>query len=279
MKIDHWLDDATAKLSTTGVESAMLDAQLLLVHVTGQPREWLLAHGEYELSGSELEKAIQLCTRRAEREPLAYILGSKEFYGREFMVNENVLIPRPESEAIIDVLKDILKHVLNDEMTIYDIGTGSGCLAITAKLEAPEATIVASDISHEALAVAKRNAQALGATISFIQSDLLQATNYQPPTIILANLPYVPDELVTSKEITHEPRRALFSGEDGLDHYRRFWQQVTTLKTKPAYIIIESLASQHKPMVSLAKQAELHCIRTKDLIQVFSSTELGPQPE
>lgn len=276
MLVKDWLKETTSTLKSAGIASARLDAELLLAYVLERSREWITAHDSDALSENQVAAANKLCTQRVEHTPLAYIVGSKEFYGREFIVDENVLIPRPESEVIIELLR---KHGEGIN-TVIDVGTGSGCLAITAKLELGDIHVTATDISKEALQVAKSNAKRLAVTVRFVESDLCEKLPHMPstrPYIILANLPYVPDDLVTSEEIMNEPSLALFSGVYGLDHYRRFWQQVAKLKNKPRCIIIEALVAQHKDLSRLATQSNFALIETRDLIQVFSPTGLVPQ--
>jgi len=296
--IKQWLREATDRIAESGVESARLDCLLLLEFILEKPRDWLFAHDDELLTCSQVKKLDACAQRRADRTPLAYITGSKEFYSRTFSVTKDTLIPRPESEAIIELLKEIVIPMKdldskldrtagifnkldsslrwNDGVqlpTIYDIGTGSGTLAITAKLEIPHATVIGTDISEEALLVAKKNAKYLGADITFKQANLLPTTEHRSPTIILANLPYVPCDMITSPEILKEPSVALFSGEDGLDHYRAFWQHISELNNKPLAVITESLASQHAQIESLAQKAGYKLEKVTDLIQLFTESK------
>lgn len=276
--IGTWLNENTARLKAAGIDSARLDCLLLLGYVLKKPREWILAHLDEKINASYLLELNTKIVQRIARKPLVYLTNHQEFYGRNFYVNESVLIPRPESESIITLLKSYYKespcNVSSQLTTIIDIGTGSGCLAVTAKLEIPEAQVIATDNSPQALKVAKKNARVLGAEIHFHQADLLNL----PPgilntttCILLANLPYVPDDLITSPEITREPKEALFSGQDGLDHYRRFWQQVSALETKPFAIITESLKTQHKAMAKHAEYASYKLSFTDCLAQLFTT--------
>jgi release factor glutamine methyltransferase len=146
----------------------------------------LHAHPAYELTESEQKLAEDYLKRRQNHEPVAYILGSKEFYGREFVVTPDTLIPRPETEAIIDLVKELSL----EKLKILDVGTGSGCIAITLKLELPESDVMAVDISEKALVVAEKNADNLHANLEFKQSDLLKNVD-EKFDIIVANLPYV----------------------------------------------------------------------------------------
>jgi release factor glutamine methyltransferase len=267
MKIQTWLKHAREELLKAGVESAALDARILVETTLQKPSEWIIAHDEYQLTASDISVLNKKLVQRIKRVPLAYIIGSKQFYGRTFFVNEHVLIPRPESEAIITMLLNISAAVATN--TILDLGTGSGCLAISAQLELPSATVVATDISKEALALAAKNAHQLGAPVQFYRADLLNTPSSIEPTVILANLPYVPDELITSREITHEPALALFSGRDGLDHYKIMWGQLVNFEPKPQYIITESLLEQHADQEKLAHTAGYELQNTDTLIQLF----------
>lgn len=272
VQISSWLREASNSFQRAGIESAHLDALLLLEHYLKKSREWILAHEEEVIGDKLLSKLNKARDQRLNREPLAYITGEKEFYGRTFSVDENVLIPRPESEAIIELLKQILKQV-QDDTQIIDVGTGSGCLAITAKLELPEADVIATDISDEALKTASVNAKTLNARVEFIRSDLLESMPRSKfelaNSIILANLPYVPDGLITSEEITKEPGLALFSGSDGLNCYRKFWKQILELKNPPMAVITESLENQHEKLAQLAKSAGYKLKSTNGLAQLF----------
>ena len=142
-----------------------LDAELILANSLGKDRVFLHAHPEFELSEDAEKRADADCLRRENHEPLAYILGYKNFYGRKFMVTPDVLIPRPETEAIINLAKELKSQ------KILDVGTGSGCIAITLKLELPDSDVVALDISPKALKIAEQNAAKLGAKIAFRESD------------------------------------------------------------------------------------------------------------
>jgi len=262
--VARWLQENTLILKKSDIESSRLDCLLLLEDELQVTKEWLLAHSEHEIKQSELLKLNTKVVQRSKRIPLAYIRNQQEFYGRSFYVNENVLIPRPESEAMITLLCKVQPCKV-----VIDIGTGSGCLAITVKLELPHTQVIATDISNVALAVAQKNAKILGAKIEFIQADLIPATSYPLPSVILANLPYVPDGLVTSEEINSEPTLALFSGTDGMDLYRRFWSALASSDLKPEHVITESLEDQHEQMEKLANKAGYVIKRTSDLAQLF----------
>jgi len=267
--IKEWLSSRTTSLNDAGIESARLDAMIILESHLKKPREWILSHSEVTLDVDLIEELEKKINKRMNRTPIAYIVGEKEFYGRTFFVNEGVLIPRPESEAIIEMLIDIDRSIFD---TILDVGTGSGCLAISAKLEIPEATVSASDNSKNALLVAYKNAKKFRADIGFKKSDLLESIDLPDKSIVLANLPYVPDSLVTSEEVKKEPVKAIFSGPDGMDLFKRMWDQLSTVYLNQISIITESLLSQHSQMTELANKSGYHLERTNGLAQLFKKT-------
>ena len=271
----NWLRQAASALQKAGVASARLDCLVLLEHVLEKNREWVLAHEDYELSVSELEELNNYLAQREQRTPLAYTIGSKGFYGYTFSVTPDVLIPRPESEILIEMLQEVVSG--HDVNTIIDVGTGTGCLAITAKLLYPDVHVTAVDNSVAALRIAKKNARRHKVQIQFKQMDITNCLPAMPktrPYIIMANLPYVPDGMVTSTEITKEPAAALFSGKDGLDHYRKLWQQIQKLKNKPIYILTESLEPQHTTLRELAMATGYELIQTNTLVQLFKKSSL-----
>ncbi len=269
MTIAQWLFETMEKLGKAGVDAARRDALVLLEDTIGKGRAWVLTHPEYELPETILQTVHRLIERRIRREPLAYIRGKAWFYKRFFAVTPEVMIPRPESEAFIQLLKQYRPK------TIIDIGSGSGCLAITTKLEFPQVEVIAIDISPKALKIAEQNATNHKVAIKFLQGSLLSplsTINHKPQTIVLANLPYVPVGLITSPEIAHEPPEALFSGLDGLDHYRQFWRQVDGLGHKPRHILTEALENQHRTLSQLAGIAGYKLEKTAVLVQLFEKS-------
>ena len=266
-----WLHDATKNLEQADSTTARLDCLVLLEDVTSKDRGWLLAHPEFELSDTHVTKLNGWLQRRSMHEPLAYIRKKTEFYGREFYINSQVLEPRPESETMISLLKTIN---LPQNALVADIGTGSGALAITAKLEIPTILAVAIDIDPKCLIVARRNARKLGAKISFLRGDLLTPlvthNTIKRPTVLLCNLPYVPDDFHINPAAMREPRLAIFGGIGGLDVYRRLFAQLSDLTHKPRNILTESLPPQHQTLAEIAKAAGYQLETTDDFIQLFS---------
>ena len=262
-----WLAETVAIFQSQGISSARLDALVLLEHITGSERSILLAHDDNELTPEERTQADQLVKRRAQHEPIAYILGQKEFYGRMFSVNSTVLVPRPESEDIISLLLE-----LPAAQTIIDIGTGSGALAITAKLELSHAVVYGTDNDVACLHVAAQNAKALSADVRLVQSDLLDRLESAQlhDAVLLANLPYVPSDYPINQDATHEPAKAIFSAEHGLSHYRRLFEQLAEQPVRPVAIICESLEAQHDNLRQLAAKHGFTLRTTKGLQQLFS---------
>jgi len=265
MTVGEFLQINTTALQQAGIATARLDCLVLLEEALRVGRSHLLAHPETELTTAQLASLSSHIAERAQHQPLAYIRGKAEFYGRTFMVNDAVLVPRPETEAIIDLLKEL---PLTKGAHIADIGTGSGCLAITAALELPNSHVTGYDISPEALKIAQANAQNLGALVDFQISDLLQSV--LPQDVLLANLPYVPNHFPVNKAATHEPNLALFSGVDGLDHYKVFWQQISSATQKPQFVLTEALLEQHHALAQLARHAGFVQDHKRGLIQLFA---------
>jgi release factor glutamine methyltransferase len=265
MTVGDWLKTRAKILSNNGIDSARLDCVLMLEKVLKRDRGWLLAHLDAPLPDLESRALEMLFAHRYQHQPMAYILGKAEFYGRTFIVNKHVLVPRPESESIITLAKQS-KPV----DVIVDVGTGSGALAITLALGKVTGTVAGLDIDPACLGVAQQNAEALGARVTWQRSDLL--SGWQPATSvtnlgIVANLPYVPDDYPINDAAKHEPKLALFSGPDGLDHYRKLFAQ---LPQATKWIITEALLQQHEPLAAIAKAAGYQLVATDGLAQYFT---------
>jgi release factor glutamine methyltransferase len=265
MTIAEWLVTAMVKLRKSDVPHGRREAIILLTDMLDKDKSWIHTHPEHRLSENQVRQLNYRIKKRARRVPLAYIRGFVEFYGRRFFVSPHVLIPRPESESFITLLREIDREMPR----IADIGTGSGCLGITAALEFPESTVHLYDIAPDALRIARRNARQLDAHVRCFQSNLLNSVRHTSYDLFMANLPYVPSHLITSPEITKEPEIALFSGKDGLNHYREFWKQVGSLPLKPEFIMTESLEVQHSLMRKFAKKAGYTLVDEDVLVQMF----------
>ncbi len=194
------------------------DARLLLATVLGVPIEALIARPECTVDDAAAGRFAALCARRAQGEPIAYLLGAKEFYGRRLAVSPAVLVPRPETELLVELALSQLAGVPTPR--VLDLGTGSGCVAITLALECPAATVLAVDRSAEALGIARGNARQLGAGVEFVLGDWYEnvAGRFD---LIVANPPYVATADPHLADLRYEPQSALVAGADGLDDLRR----------------------------------------------------------
>jgi len=271
MTIKNWLQNSTDVLKTSHIESAQLDSEILLADLLERDRSWILAHPEHEINRAQLSALEEKIKRRTNHEPMAYIRGKQEFYGRDFIANQDTLTPRPETETLIELALEILKN--HTIVSVADIGTGSGCIIISLQLESEsKAVFTGYDISEEALIVAKQNATVLQSSALFEKADIkeLAEQKWQSAELIVANLPYVPDEYVINKAATHEPKIALFSGADGLDLYRVLFSRLSSVNM---IVLTESLAMQHKDLEEIARMRGYKLIKSNDLIQVFSRTK------
>ncbi len=270
--VDTWLAAAAAQLRAAGIASSRLDSELLLNHVLQRPRHWLHAHGDSTLLHEQQAQAEQLLTRRLQHKPLAYLVGHKEFYGRDFVVSPAVLVPRPETEQMIALLLQLIQPT---QRTIADVGTGSGILAITAQLELPPCQVDAYDVSPEALAIAQRNAQQHGVTsVKFIQSDLLAAAQ-QRYDVILANLPYVsPTWQRDDRETAHEPTLALFAEGDGLALISTLLAQTERWLAPGGLLILEADPCQHSRIIACAATHQLTHMRSEGYALAFAKQKI-----
>ncbi len=260
----EFLAENTVALRQAGIESARLDCLILLEDVTGLSRAKLLAHPEQPLTGTQYRRLAAHIHARLRHTPLAYIRSKAYFYGREFMVSEHVLVPRPETETMIDMLKQLPLR----QPAVADIGTGSGCIGITAALELPGAQLYLYDIDPRALLVARQNVRQKHVKVAVAHADLLAGVSGHFD-VILGNLPYVPRNFPINRAAAHEPPIALFAGKDGLDAYRAFWQQCGHRTDTPRYILTESLPVQHAKLAALAQPAGYIQQAVQGFIQLF----------
>jgi len=246
-----------------------LDAQVLLAHITGKPRTWVLAHLEDSLTPHEFHQLEEAFQQLESRIPLPYLLGEWEFFGLKFKVTPDTLIPRPETELLVEMALAWLEqfpsfsegNTAGEDIYAADIGTGTGCIAVSLAVHCPELHIVATDLSPAALAVAQHNAEIhhVSDRITFLEADLLDAqpvgtctpiNNYR---LITGNLPYIPTPTLHTLEVYgHEPSLALDGGPDGLALIRPLLSQAATRLVPGGLMLLEIEATQGKAALELA---------------------------
>lgn len=263
--IKHVLHHATQNLQAAGIDTARLDARVLLKHVTGRDDTWLLAHGDEALPEAEAaayEKAIQ---RRLRYEPVAHITGKKEFWGLDFTVNTATLVPRPDSEILVEA---VLRRYAEQpqDICLLDLGTGSGCLLIALLHAMPMASGVGIDISLQALATAGRNATQLGVAprARWLASDWLAAVDGRF-ACVLANPPYIPleDKAALAPDVRNwEPEQALFAGKDGLEAYKRLARETGDVITGNGRLFMEIGQGQAAAVTDIMQEHGWRLVKT-----------------
>jgi release factor glutamine methyltransferase len=245
-------------------------ARLLLQHLLETDYTGIMMRMHDEISEEKQSQFQQMIKMHAEGKPVQYITGVEEFYGRTFQVNESVLIPRPETEELIEGAITRMKALFGEERNIklVDIGTGSGIIAITMKLEWPDAKVAATDISSDALQTAKQNADRLNANIDFRQGDLTEPIANEKWDVILSNPPYIAYEEAEEMSdivLQHEPHLALFAEDRGLKLYKQMVKALPNLVNTPALIGFEIGYSQGEAVAELLKtsfpQAEIEIVK------------------
>ncbi|MDZ5471795.1 peptide chain release factor N(5)-glutamine methyltransferase [Bacillus sp. 31A1R] len=236
--------------------------ELLLRHYTNQSRAMLLASLQDVLSPEVFEEFSNAVHLHAEGKPIQYIMGYEEFYGRTFSVNEEVLIPRPETEELVYGMLNRIHTFFEGtkELDLIDVGTGSGAIAITLKLEKPTLNVIASDIANESLEVARNNADKLQADVEFVHGDLLKPfiESGRKFDIVISNPPYIPVGDMESMSVVvkdYEPHRALFAGEDGLNIYKQFMIELPQVIKEKAIVAFEVGFGQSQAVSELLQQA------------------------
>lgn len=229
--VQEILASGTDYLQQRAIQGARHSMQSLLVHVLGCNKTWLYLHFDDPVPENKLPPLRELLRRRGKGEPLQHLLGSTEFYRREFRTDARALIPRPETEELVEAALSLAPR--KDGLRVLDMGCGSGIIGITLALEltAYRPDVVMADVSESAISLALENATVLGAKVRTYRSDLFSAWENTPERtvlppdsfdLVLANLPYVPDGEKVAVEVRHDPATALYGGEDGLDIVRRF---------------------------------------------------------
>ena len=252
------IQDTHQKLESAGIPDARLEAEVLVMSVLRMPRQAIFAEQEREVSEQQQVALDELLERRYTREPLAYILGQREFYGINVVLTPAVLIPRPESEGLVEhALFMAMMGMESTDLTIADVGTGSGAIAINLAMHLPMGRIFAVDISDSVLDVAAYNIRAhgVGDRVSLAIGDLLDAVP-EPLDLIVANLPYIPTDRISTlqPEVQKEPVLALDGGADGLDLIRRLLAQAENKLKSHGIILLEMDPDQVPVVAELALQ-------------------------
>lgn len=249
------LDWTAGRFARAGMASPRLDAQVLLAHALHTDRVGLYTHFDKPLAGDELSACRKLIQRRLAGEPVAYLTGQKEVWSVALAVDARVLVPRPDTETLIEVVLDRVKARASDAaMTLADIGTGSGAIAVVLARELSGARIIATDVSEDALAVARDNIarHGVGDRVTAMAGDLLEPLT-EPVDVIVANLPYIPsaDIDALAPEVRCEPRLALDGGADGLDLIRRLIATAADKLLPGGFIALEHGADQAEKLAAL----------------------------
>ncbi len=259
MTIGEALRDAAVRLERVG-GSGRLDAVFLLAHAGGVSRAEMIAHRERPLAPEVAERFGALVERRAQGAPLAYVTGEAGFYGRMFGVDERVLVPRPETELAIEWTVRHLRAIGCENGSAADVGTGSGAIAVTLASELPDLSVYASDVSQDALAVARRNAARndVFQHVTFLHGDLAAPLlAYAPFDCVIANLPYVPtaDCAAAPDPVSFEPLLARDGGPDGLSFYRRLVPDLPALVAPRGIAVLEAAPANARVLERLVREA------------------------
>ncbi len=259
MNVKTLLLNKSKVLANHGIENSRFEAEFLLSFVLYKPREFLLAHEEFEVLENEVVKFEKLIERRAIQEPISQIVGNKEFFGLNFIVTKDTLTPRPETEMMVEEGISIIKEHCASPLLVLDIGTGSGCIAISVanklekeKVQLDKTSFSASDISKEALAICKKNIakHELEGKITLLEGNLLSPAlerkmlEGKKTFLVLANLPYLSEKIYSKTPVTvknFEPKTSLYSDEEGLWHYKKLLEELLEIKNENPFMKIFAL--------------------------------------
>ncbi|HYW28656.1 MAG TPA: peptide chain release factor N(5)-glutamine methyltransferase [Gaiellales bacterium] len=255
MTLAEVLRRSTEYLESRGSPTARLDAELLLSHGLSLSRLELYTQFDRPLTDGELAACRELVRRRGAREPVAYVIGHWGFRRLDLAVDSRVLVPRPETELVVERCLQLLEGTEGPE--VVDVGTGSGAIALALKDERPDVGVTACDVSEDALLVASENAQRLGLDVGFVRSDLLASVEGGPFDLIVSNPPYVASAEIAALEpevADHEPRLATVAGEDGLEVYRRLLPQAAERLASGGWLVLECGVGQPPALVAQLRE-------------------------
>jgi release factor glutamine methyltransferase len=270
------LRQALAEAAAQGL--ARIDAQLLLLHVLGRAgtdRGWLVAHDDDALAPAAQEAFAMLCRRRADGEPLAYLTGQKEFFGLPLRVDARVLVPRPDTETIVEWALEVLAG--GAAPRVVDLGTGSGAIALAIQKARPDARVEAVDRSPDALAVAQANARRLGLPVHFRQANWLDGAGCYD--LVVSNPPYVRADDAHLDALRHEPRSALVAGSDGLDDLRAIVRAAPAHLAPGGWLLLEHGWDQAADVEALLRNAGFSCVSNRKDLGGITRCSGGRRPE
>jgi release factor glutamine methyltransferase len=271
MKIKEILNLTNEEFLENGIENYFYEARELIAFVLDQTKEWVAANLESEVDENNYKKFVELKNKRIQGTPLQYILGEQYFMGLKFLVNKDVLIPRPDTEVLVyEVLELVKKYPKN--LKILDLCTGSGCIAISLVKNVYTAEIFASDISEKALAVAEKNSELNGTDVKFMKSDMFGNIVEKDFDIIVSNPPYIVsgDMASLSKEVLEEPHGALDGGADGLDFYRNISENALNYLGKNGALALEIGYNQAEGIFDILRKFKYNNIR---LVKDYSGND------
>ena len=282
LRLKNLLGNAQRSISASlgiGAVEASIDVRLLLQNVLGVSHAWLIAHSNNELTDAEAESFEQLLSRRLNGEPIAYILGVREFYGLPLKTTSSTLIPRSDTEILVEAA--LKKLPINQHVKVLDLGTGTGAVALAIAKNLPQSQVTAVDFSHEALSVAKENARNLGLErVRLLQSNWFASLKNQKFDVIVSNPPYISENDVhlTQGDLRFEPPTALASGQDGLDDIRRIIQVAPSHLNRNGWLILEHGYDQAEKVAELLTLSGFDQVsHVKDLAGTLRVT-LGRMP-
>ncbi len=266
----HATLNAAADSLIANSSSPLLDAEILLCQVLNKPRSYLRAWPDAHLNAAQLSAFTDLLRQRQHGQPIAYLTGIKEFWSREFVVTPDVLIPRPDTECLIEVCLTLAQT--QPRLRLIDLGTGSGIIAITLAAERPDANVFAADISASALAIAKLNAQRHHVNLQFFQSDWFKAIPAQAFNLVISNPPYIAcdDEHLQQGDLRFEPQQALIAADHGLHDINLLADNARHFLTPNGHLVIEHGYNQAESVHAIFARYHYHAIQTV--------TDLSGQP-
>ena len=271
MKIKEVLNLANEEFLENGIENYFYETRELIAFILSQTKEWVVANIESEIDEESYKKFLKLKNERIQGIPLQYILGEQYFMGLKFLVNKDVLIPRPDTEILVYEVLELVKKY-REKVKILDLCTGSGCIAISLAKKVENAEIFASDISEKALVVAENNSRLNETSVKFLKSDMFQNIVEKDFDIIVSNPPYIAssDMASLSKEVLEEPYGALDGGADGLDFYRKISENALNYLSKNGILALEIGYNQAEGIFDILRKFKYNNIR---LVKDYSGND------